>query len=140
MNNGFLLHERLAAGSADIGCHGICRVLLKNQAHFPWLLLVPMVPPEITELHHLSDAQYTAVTDSIRVFSHWMEHAMHAEKVNVAAIGNQVRQLHIHIVGRNRQDIAWPGVVWSCPEKIPYAEAEHERIKNLLRVVIDSQG
>ena len=140
MNNGFLLHERLAAGSADIGCHGICRVLLKNQAHFPWLLLVPMVPPEFTELHHLSDAQYTAVTDSIRVFSHWMEHAMHAEKVNVAAIGNQVRQLHIHIVGRNSQDITWPGVVWSCPEKIPYAEAEHERIKNLLRVVIDSQG
>lgn len=140
MIDGFLLHERLASGTSDLGCHGICRVLLKNQSHYPWLLLVPMVTAQITELHHLSAAQYAAVTDSVRVFSQWMEHAMRAEKVNVAAIGNQVRQLHIHIVGRNSQDIAWPGVVWSCPEKMLYADAEHERIKELLRVVINGQG
>lgn len=116
----FSLHERLARGSVDLGVHGICRVLLKDQAHFPWVLLVPEVPPEATELHQLSAEQYRAVCESIRVFSAGMAEWPGVEKVNVAAIGNQVSQLHIHIVGRHPGDVAWPGVVWSCAEKRVY--------------------
>jgi diadenosine tetraphosphate (Ap4A) HIT family hydrolase len=136
MTNEFVLHERLAKGCADLGRHGMCRVLLKDNSLFPWLLLVPEVGVDVTELHHLDEADYRSVCDSIRVFSAWMEKVPGIEKVNVAAIGNQVRQLHIHIVGRHSGDIAWPGVIWACSEKLPYAEhafiERQESIKALL--------
>jgi diadenosine tetraphosphate (Ap4A) HIT family hydrolase len=122
----FVLHERLERGSFDLGVHGICRVLLKDQAHFPWVLLVPEVDAAVTDLHHLSAAQYDAVCRSIRVFSAGMAQWPGVEKINVAAIGNQVPQLHIHIVGRHAGDIAWPGVVWACSEKQAYAAEEVE--------------
>ncbi|MFM2220702.1 MAG: hypothetical protein RLZZ553_450 [Verrucomicrobiota bacterium] len=133
----FVLHERLARGSFDLGVHGICRVLLKDQAHFPWILLVPEVDAAVTELHHLSPEQYDAVSRSMRVFSRGMADWPGVQKINIAAIGNQVPQLHIHIVGRHPGDIAWPGVVWSCPEKQAYAaddvEAHHERIRGWMK-------
>lgn len=107
-----------------IGKHGVCRVLLKNNQHFLWLLLVPEVPAQVTELHHLDDATYSSVCHSIKKFSSWVGARAGIEKVNVAAIGNQVSQLHIHIVGRHSSDIAWPGVIWSSQEKQPYSQVE----------------
>jgi len=131
--NEFQLHERLAAGSADLGRHGISRVLLKNQAHFLWIVLVPEVSETITELHHLSEDDYRAVMFSIRAFSAFVEENFAVDKINVASIGNKVRQLHIHVVGRRQDDIAWPGVVWACSEKLPYEPAEWTRRQNLIR-------
>lgn len=116
----FVLHDRLARGCYDLGVHGICRVLLKDQAHFPWILLVPEVDASVTELHQLSSEQFQTVCESMRVFSTGMAQWPGVEKVNIAAIGNQVSQLHIHIVGRHQGHIAWPGVVWSCAEKKTY--------------------
>ena len=124
MSETFQLHERLARGSFDLGVQGICRVLLKDQAHFPWVLLVPEVSAEVTELHQLTADQYQSVCASIQIFSRGMAEWPGVEKVNVAAIGNQVSQLHIHIVGRHSGDIAWPGVVWACAEKQAYAADE----------------
>jgi diadenosine tetraphosphate (Ap4A) HIT family hydrolase len=131
--NDFKLHERLAAGSADLGVHGICRVLLKNNAHFLWLVLVPEVAESITELHHLSDEQYASVTGSIREISAFVEQHFPVDKLNVAAIGNQVSQLHIHVVARRKDDIAWPGVVWSCPEKQAYEPKAWMEVQQKLR-------
>jgi len=133
MSAPFTLHERLARGSHDVGVHGICRVLLKDQAHFPWVLLVPEVDAAVTELHQLSAEQYDAVCRSMRIFSAGMARWPGVEKVNVAAIGNQVAQLHIHIVGRHAADIAWPGVVWSCAEKKAYAPEERDAHLRLIR-------
>lgn len=127
MSDAFSLHERLARGSVDLGVHGICRVLLKDQAYFPWVLLVPEVAAGVTELHQLAQEQYKAVCESIRVFSAGMAAWPGVEKVNVAAIGNQVAQLHIHIVGRHSGDAAWPGVVWSFGEKMAYDAGELEQ-------------
>jgi len=124
MSETFQLHERLARGSVDLGVHGICRVLLKDQAHYPWVLLVPEVSVDVTELHQLTAEQYVSVCESIRVFSRGMAEWPGVEKVNVAAIGNQVSQLHIHVVGRHSGDIAWPGVVWACAEKKTYSAEE----------------
>ena len=81
--NEFHLHERLAAGSADLGRHGICRVLLKNQAHFLWIVLVPEVAKTITELHHLSEDDYRAVTFSMRAFSAFVEENFAVDKINI---------------------------------------------------------
>jgi diadenosine tetraphosphate (Ap4A) HIT family hydrolase len=133
----FILHERLARGSADLGRHGICRVMLKNQAHFPWILLVPEVAAEVKDLHQLSEEDYLIVCASIRYFSQWMQDHLPIEKINVAAIGNQVPQLHIHIVGRRHDDVAWPGVVWSCNEKQSYADDEWILLQEKLRAAIN---
>ncbi len=119
----FVLHERLARGTTDLGRYAHCRVLLKNHGPFPWILLVPEWP-DARELHDLPAELYAEVSEAVRRFSQWMSTWPGVEKVNVGAIGNQVSQLHLHVVGRHSQDPAWPGVVWAHGEKTPYSEAE----------------
>lgn len=116
----FALHPRLAAGSFDYGKLGICRVLLKDNALFPWFILVPEVESSIIELHQLEPDDYSSVCATIRQVSGFVQEHFNADKINVAAIGNQVSQLHIHVIARHTTDPAWPGVVWSHPEKQAY--------------------
>lgn len=118
----FELDPRLAGSSIELGRLGRSRVLLKNNAHFIWLLLVPETA--VTELHELPAEQFDEVCSLTRQLSIWVKDAFHVDKINVAAIGNIVNQLHIHIVGRNRGDVAWPGTVWACDEKRPFSDAE----------------
>ena len=120
----FELNPRLANGGHDFGKLGICRVLLKDNAIFPWFILVPEVDESITELHQLEASDFASVCFTIRQMSEFMEIEFKPEKINVAAIGNIVRQMHIHIVARNENDPAWPGVVWACNEKSPYNKKE----------------
>ena len=125
----FILHPRLAAGGFDFGVHRGCRVLLKNNAIFPWFILVPEVGEEIEDLHQLDAASYQSVTGAIRDVSCFVSAHFRPAKLNVAAIGNQVRQLHIHIVGRSPGDPAWPGVVWAFEGKQPYDSASVEEVR-----------
>lgn len=125
----FELHPRLANGSIPLGRVGSSLLLLKTNAVFPWFLLVPEVDSGIEDLHQLSEEQYQDVSTAIRHVSQFVAATFPHEKLNVAAIGNQVRQLHIHIVARTMQDPAWPGVVWSCDAKRPYSEEEIEAIR-----------
>jgi len=124
----FQLNPRLAAGGHDFGTHGICRVLLKNNALFPWIILVPEVDEFITEIHELDADDYLSICETSRIISQFLDTHFQPEKINVATIGNIVRQMHIHIVARTESDPAWPGVVWSCSEKRPYTENEVETI------------
>lgn len=118
----FELNQRLEEGGYDFGTLGICRVLLKNNAVFPWIILVPEVDESITELHQLEATDYASVCFTIRQISEFMEGHFQPTKINVASIGNIVRQMHIHIVARNESDPAWPGVVWSSDAKQPYGK------------------
>ncbi len=118
----FILHPRLAAGGFDFGRIGGCRLLLKNNAMFPWFLLVPEVDGEIEDLHQLEAARYDEVMAAVRSVSQFVADHFSPEKLNVACIGNQVRQLHIHIVGRSSSDPAWPGTVWAFDGKTGYQE------------------
>ena len=118
----FELDSRLAGSSIELGRLGRSRVLLKNNAHFIWLLLVPETT--VTELHELPTEQFDEVCSLTRQLSIWVKDTFHVDKINVAAIGNIVNQLHIHIVGRNRGDVAWPGTVWACDEKRPFSDAK----------------
>lgn len=124
----FSLHPRLAAGSVELGRLGMVRVLLKDNALFPWLILVPEVEAGIEDLHQLDPASYAAVTTAIRTVSDFLATHFQPSKLNVACIGNQVRQMHIHIVGRSPDDAAWPGVVWSHAGKQAYPSAAIETI------------
>jgi len=116
----FELNERLAAGGFDFGTLGKCRVLLKDNALFPWFILVPEVETSIIELHQLEATDYASVMFTVRQISEFVENHFSPDKINVAAIGNIVNQLHIHIIARTKSDPAWPGVVWGCDSKQPY--------------------
>lgn len=120
----FQLNPRLADGGHDFGKHGICRILLKNNAIFPWFILVPEVDESITELHELRQSDYMSVCASIRRISRFMDTHFQLKKINIGSMGNIVPQMHIHIVARSESDPAWPGVVWGCSESRLYPDAE----------------
>lgn len=125
----FQLHPRLKTGTYPLGEANGCRVLLKNNATFPWILIVPEVGEEIEDLHQLPAEQYAEVAFLIRSVSHFVDDHFQPEKLNVACIGNIVRQMHIHIVGRSMKDPAWPGTVWACDAKRPYTNEEINTIQ-----------
>lgn len=124
----FTLNERLAAGGFEVArMHG-CRILLKNESQFPWLIIVPEVPTGIEDLHQLDEGTFAEVMLAVRKVSRFIEAHFRPEKLNVACIGNIIRQMHIHVVGRSTGDPAWPGVVWAFDGKRKYAQTEAEDI------------
>ena len=119
----FELDERLRAGSIELGRLGICRVLLKDNAHYFWFILVPELEGA-EELHALDATSYAEVSFAMRGLAAWVAETFQPDKLNVAAIGNKVRQLHVHVVGRHEGDAAWPGTVWDCPAQKPFSPEE----------------
>jgi diadenosine tetraphosphate (Ap4A) HIT family hydrolase len=129
----FTLNERLAAGGFEVTrIHGCC-ILLKDEAQFPWFIIVPEVPQGIEDLHQLDDGTFAEVMLAVRKISRFTEAYFHPEKLNVACIGNIVRQMHIHVVGRSMVDPAWPGVVWAFEGKRKYEEGEAGKIVEAVR-------
>lgn len=129
----FSLHPRLAAGGFELGRLGGCVLLLKNNALFPWFLIVPEVEEGIEDLHQLESSHYAEVMAAVRRVSQFVSDHFQPEKLNVACIGNQVRQMHIHIVGRSTGDPAWPGTVWAFNGKTSYTDDEIERMRGAAR-------
>ncbi|GAA5495035.1 hypothetical protein Rhal01_01205 [Rubritalea halochordaticola] len=135
----FTLHPRLEKGCFDFGKLDNCRVLLKNNATFPWFIIVPEVDDSITELHKLEAHDFAAVSFVIRQMSAFVDAYFHPDKINIASIGNQVSQLHIHIVARFESDPAWPGVVWASDAKKPYEPEQAARINAAYNGVFDQK-
>lgn len=130
---GFSLHPQLAADCAVIGDLPLCRVLLMNNARFPWLIAVPR-REGLRDLHDLSPSQYLTAMEEIRHISSHMAAITDAHKMNVAALGNMVPQLHIHIIARFRHDAAWPQPVWNASlASLPYSTMELRDLVALYR-------
>jgi len=118
----FTLHPQLASDCLPVGDLPLCRVLLMNNRHFPWLILVPR-REGLRELFDLSDADYPVVMQEVRDTAQAFAAMTTAHKINVAMLGNMVPQLHIHIIARFTHDAAWPAPVWNTGIKTePYAE------------------
>lgn len=132
----FTLHPRLAAGSHPLGMADGCLILLKDNACFPWLLVVPEVPEGVEDLHQLDEADFVRVMALVRRVSGFVSGYFHPDKLNVASIGNQVRQMHIHIVGRREGDAAWPGTVWACDANSVWPEAKVTAIRLAARACL----
>ena len=115
----FTLDPRLAADTAEVGDLTLCRVLLMDDARFPWLILVPR-RPAVAEVTDLSEADAATLWREIRLAVGVMQALSSPDKVNVGALGNVVAQLHVHVVGRFRSDPAWPGPVWGFETRKPY--------------------
>lgn len=123
----FELHPRLAADTLPVADWALSRVLLMNDARFPWLILVPR-RAELAELHDLSHAEGLVLMEELKRASMGLKSVTGAAKINIGALGNLVPQLHIHIVARNRGDAAWPGPVWGAGSAEPYAPGGAEAL------------
>jgi diadenosine tetraphosphate (Ap4A) HIT family hydrolase len=124
----FEIHPRLASGGFEIGRLGGCRLLLKNNALFPWFILIPEVEG-IEDLHQLEPGRYFEVMQAQRQVCEFISSYFQPEKLNIGCIGNQVRQMHIQIIGRSTGDPAWPGTVWAFDGKQAYTDEEREKIR-----------
>lgn len=119
MTDAFSLDPRLAADTHPVGDLALCSVLLMDDARFPWLILVPR-RPNLSELTDLTSEEARLAFEEIRIAVGVVQALARPDKVNVAALGNVVSQLHIHVVARFRSDPAWPGPVWGVGEPKPY--------------------
>jgi len=128
----FELHPQLAADTFEVTRLPLCRVLLMNDANYPWLILVPQRPGlrEIFELN--TDEQIQLIHESSRV-ARLMHTHFKADKMNIAALGNVVPQLHIHHIARYTHDPAWPAPVWGRFPGRTYAAKPLEKLLQNIR-------
>jgi len=126
----FTLHPRLAADCIVLGRLALSQLLLLDNAHYLWFILVPQVAPQ--QLHLLSTAEREQLQAEAQAVSTIVEEHCSPQRINVGALGNLVPQLHYHIVARTEQDPAWPGPVWGHPASRPYTEEELASVRALV--------
>src|SRR5207253_181048 len=114
------LHPQLAQDTVPVGDLPLARVLASRDANYPWLLLVPRLPGAC-EVIDLPDRDQQQLTTEISTVARALREATRCHKLNIAAIGNMVPQLHVHIVARRTDDAAWPRPVWGTVPARTYA-------------------
>jgi diadenosine tetraphosphate (Ap4A) HIT family hydrolase len=116
----FRLDPRLEQDTVPLAKLSLAHVLLMCDARYPWLILVPE-KPDLRELHDLGSADRTQLIEEITQVSRVLEQLFKPDKINVGALGNIVRQLHIHVIARRIDDSAWPGPAWGQGAAVPYS-------------------
>jgi len=122
----FPLDPRLEADTHPLAELGLSRLLLMDDARFPWLILVPRIAGA-RELLDLDAADRATLLDEVTGVSRALESRLRPDKLNVAALGNVVPQLHVHVIARFATDAAWPNPVWGHGEREPYPSEERQR-------------
>ncbi len=136
---GFALHPQLAADTGFVADLPLCRLLLSNDANYPWFILVPR-RAGIREIHELEEADQRALLrESVRL-SKALVAAFGGDKLNVAALGNVVPQLHLHHIVRYRDDPAWPAPVWGRVAPRAYDEPSRRARVDALLVALPPPG
>ena len=139
----YALHPQLADETVPVCDLDLCRVLLSKDANYPWLVLSPR-RDGLRDLHDLNDADGVAALAEIRRCSQALVDLFQPDKmpdkINVAALGNQVPQLHIHVIARFATDPAWPGPVWGKVPAVPYEAAARDALIARLREALGQAG
>ena len=128
----FALHPQLAQDTTPLGDLALTRVLLMNDANYPWLILVPRRAGAV-EIVDLADNEQVQLAREIALASRALRAVTPCDKLNVAAIGNLVPQLHVHVVARRHNDLAWPKPVWGAAPAKPYEAAARDALMTRLR-------
>jgi len=126
------LHSQLAADTVPVGDLALSRVLLTNDANFPWLILVPR-RPGLIELIDLEENEQVQLLGEIANAARVLKDITACDKLNIAALGNQVPQLHVHVIARRRSDVAWPNPVWGAMPSKTYDPSGRERLLDNIR-------
>lgn len=125
----FDLHHQLKKDCIPIGRLKLCRLLMMNDKQFPWFILVPEVEG-VTEIYQLDKTQQNLLMEESSYLAGYLAGLFKADKMNIAAIGNLVPQLHVHHIVRYRNDPAWPAPVWGKLPALPYSQQElDDRVK-----------
>ena len=135
MSDPFQLDPRLAADTFLVGETPLSQVLLMNDARYPWLILVPR-RSDVTEPFELSEADQPQLWQESMRLGGAMKAHFAADKLNIAALGNQVAQLHVHHIARFHADDAWPGPVWGVGSAVPHSDPALEVLKGELRSLL----
>ena len=116
---GFALDARLEADSDPLMWLGLCELRVMNDCRWPWLVLVPQ-RPGIEEVHDLTPLDQAMLTFETNMVAQALKSVTGCTKINTGALGNIVRQLHVHVVARSVGDPGWPGPVWGYGMREPY--------------------
>jgi diadenosine tetraphosphate (Ap4A) HIT family hydrolase len=139
MESAWTLHPQLAADTVPVGDLALSRVLLANDANYPWLILVPR-RPAVTELIDLAESDRLRLVAEIDAAARALKSTTECEKLNVAALGNVVAQLHVHVIGRHHSDKAWPRPVWGVVPPTAYEPAVRDGFVEVLRRTLGTGG
>jgi diadenosine tetraphosphate (Ap4A) HIT family hydrolase len=128
----FVLDSRLRQDTLHIGDFPLCTLLLSNDTNYPWFILVPR-RPDISEVFQLPEAEQAQLWTETTYLSAVLGRTFAADKMNVAALGNVVSQLHMHVIVRRVGDAAWPAPVWGRHPARPYSADEVARVVSQLK-------
>lgn len=131
----FTLDSRLQQDTLLIGDFPLCRLLLMNDANYPWFILVPR-REAVSELFQLDNADQQALWLETTRLAETLKDAFVADKMNVATLGNVVSQLHMHVIVRRREDAAWPAPVWGRHPAKAYEPEQIAAVRERLRLVL----
>ncbi len=133
----FQLHPRLKQDCITIGRFDLCQLLMMNDSQYPWFILVPE-KVDIKEIYQLSKPDRQLLTEESSYLAENLATLFNADKMNIAAIGNLVPQLHIHHVVRYQGDKAWPAPIWGKFATVPYTPQQItdniDRVKKQLKI------
>lgn len=131
----FVLDSRLQQDTFVLGDLPLSRVLLSNDARYPWLILVPR-REDVSEVFQLSAADQQALWGETALLGEVLKDAFKADKINIATLGNVVSQLHMHVIVRYRGDDAWPAPVWGRHPAKSYEPQQVVALRDRLRAVM----
>lgn len=131
----FVLDSRLEQDTLSLGDFPLCRLLLMNDSHYPWFILVPR-RAEVSELFQLDADDQQVLWRETTALAETLKDTFGADKMNVATLGNVVGQLHMHLIARRRDDAAWPAPVWGRYPAEPYTEEQVAAIRRKLELVL----
>ena len=135
----FQLHARLQQDCFTVGSFALSQLLMMNDSRYPWFILVPR-RPQITEIYQLPETDRLQLLDESCTLAEKLQEIYQSDKLNIAAIGNLVPQLHLHHVARFRSDNAWPDPVWGKLPRLPFAEQQADmqikRMREALRLCL----
>ena len=131
----FSLHPRLAADTVPVSGLNLCEVRLMDNAAFPWLILVPR-REGASELIDLDAGDRQLLIEEIALVGEALKAVTDCDKLNVAALGNQVPQLHVHIIARVHGDAAWPKPVWGTAST-PFGAGERDRLVAKIKAAVE---
>ncbi|WP_342653415.1 HIT domain-containing protein [Pseudomonas sp. F3-2] len=134
----FVLDPRLMQDTLPVGDFPLCRLLLSNDSNYPWFILVPR-RADISEVFELSESEQTQLWKETSQLAQILSELFSADKMNVAALGNVVKQLHMHVIVRHIGDAAWPAPVWGKMAASPYSTGEVADIMSRLKPVLTSE-
>ncbi|BFT59266.1 HIT domain-containing protein [Pseudomonas moorei] len=135
MRTVFALDPRLQQDTLPIGDFPLCRLLLSNDSNYPWFILVPR-RDDISEIFQLDAADQLLLWQETTALAELLKDAFSADKLNVAALGNVVSQLHMHVIVRKHGDVAWPAPVWGKQPAKPYNAEQVAAIRERLRLLL----